>query len=239
MRGRGGWGEPKAPTPDLGPRASFPHWPWAAPAPHLKGKRVGDRKVQPFCLGGGFTGLPAWPWGTSPTAPEPAARRASCPIAWVPVAGGHSRRSGQALGCAARAPRTVVSLLSQPGLQGACSASHGSPRLSMERDRRRPGPRALFVPAGGSSDTDSETERLLRPEVTARPGRVVGRPSAPTQSQVRGAKGASRADGTMQTPQPQAPRTPLDCGPACATQRRLPPPRGQDRSRQAWSAEER
>lgn len=107
-----------------------------------------------------------------------------------------------------KGPRTVVSLLSQPGLQGACSASHGSPRLSVERDRRRPGPRALFVPAGGSSDTDSETERLLRPEVTARPGRVVGRPSAPTQSQVRGAKGASGADGAMQTPslKPREPR---------------------------------
>lgn len=131
MRGRGGWGEPKAPTPDLGPRASFPHWPWAAPAPHLKGKRVGDRKVQPFCLGGGFTGLPAWPWGTSPTAQEPAARRASCPIAWVPVAGGHSRRSRQALGCAARAPGLWFPSSASPGSRGHApppTAAHGSPR---------------------------------------------------------------------------------------------------------------
>lgn len=128
MRGRGGWGEPKVPTPDLGPRASFPHWPWAAPAPHLKGKRVGDRKVQPFCLGGGFTGLPAWPWGTSPTAQEPAAHRASCPIAWVPVAGGHSRRSGQALGCAARAPGLWFPSSASPGSRGHAlppTAAHG------------------------------------------------------------------------------------------------------------------
>lgn len=81
MRGRGGWGEPKAPTPDLGPRASFLHWPWAAPAPHLKGKRVGTGRCSHSALGavsqdcrhgrGGPRPRPRSPQPAGPAVPSP------------------------------------------------------------------------------------------------------------------------------------------------------------------------
>lgn len=170
MRGRGGWGEPEAPTRDLTPRAAFPHWPWAAPHPGCPppSEREGDGGQ------GGVTTL-ARSWfhraaqhgrgGPRPRPRSPQATGPVCRIAWVPMTGSDSRRSGQALECAPRGPQDCPFPPQPAGAPGVMPRLPQQP-LSLGRDWRG----ACPVPAG-------------RSEWTAPQGRQWDRP-APTQSQV-------------------------------------------------------
>lgn len=155
---------------------------------------------------------PAWPWGTSSTAQEPAGHRASLSH----CLGSHDWKSQPQVragpGMRSKGP---------PGLSFPSAASRGS-------WGHAPPSTAASVPGKG---LEGGLPRACGQErMDSAPGKAVGQACSYPEPGL-GAEEAAAADGAMQTPRPQAPRTPPDSRPARATQHRLPPPHGQGRGR--------